>query len=191
LFSLFAVALGIAWPVEAQTAFSGETYKIARAPGPIVIDGDLSDAGWRDATRAGFELSEPTDGRSRSVRRSSREAVRADLVHFAQGPLDRDALPKPVQHGELPSAAPGERSRRQDHERDPQVVVVRELHPLRHDADDDDGAAVDADGASQNVPVAVVAPLPDAVPEDRDRLRSIHVVGLLEITPEDGVLVDG
>jgi uncharacterized protein DUF5916 len=42
------------WPaplVTAQTALSGETIHISRASGPIVIDGDLSDEGWRNATR--------------------------------------------------------------------------------------------------------------------------------------------
>jgi len=36
---------------SAQTSLRGETYTITRAKGPIVIDGDLSDEGWRDAVR--------------------------------------------------------------------------------------------------------------------------------------------
>jgi hypothetical protein len=43
--------LGVATPALAQTAFSGDAFKISRAAGPIVIDGDLSDVGWRGATR--------------------------------------------------------------------------------------------------------------------------------------------
>jgi Domain of unknown function (DUF5916) len=35
----------------AQSALSGETIHIARATGPIVVDGDLSDEAWRHATR--------------------------------------------------------------------------------------------------------------------------------------------
>ena len=36
---------------RAQTSTRGETYSITRAKGPIVIDGNLSDEGWRDAVR--------------------------------------------------------------------------------------------------------------------------------------------
>jgi len=36
---------------RAQTTTRGETYAITRAKGPIVIDGNLSDEGWRDALR--------------------------------------------------------------------------------------------------------------------------------------------
>jgi hypothetical protein len=35
----------------AQTPLSGETIRMTRAAGPIVVDGDLSDEGWRGATR--------------------------------------------------------------------------------------------------------------------------------------------
>ena len=35
----------------AQQALSGDTIHITRASGPITIDGDLSDAAWRTATR--------------------------------------------------------------------------------------------------------------------------------------------
>jgi hypothetical protein len=57
--AVVAAMLSVAATAAAQTAFSGETYRIARAPGPIVIDGDLSDPGWRDATRLDhwFEIS--------------------------------------------------------------------------------------------------------------------------------------
>ena len=37
--------------VEAQAALAGDPITIRRAPGPIVVDGDLSDEGWRGATR--------------------------------------------------------------------------------------------------------------------------------------------
>jgi hypothetical protein len=37
--------------VAGQSTVSGEPITITRAAGSIVIDGDLSDAGWRDATR--------------------------------------------------------------------------------------------------------------------------------------------
>jgi Domain of unknown function (DUF5916) len=40
-----------ALPAAAQTSTRGETYSITRAKGPIVIDGNLSDEGWRDAVR--------------------------------------------------------------------------------------------------------------------------------------------
>ena len=36
---------------HAQTTTRGETYAIARAAGPIVIDGKIDDEGWRDAVR--------------------------------------------------------------------------------------------------------------------------------------------
>ena len=36
---------------RAQSSFAGETIHISRAHGPIVVDGDLSDEGWKDATR--------------------------------------------------------------------------------------------------------------------------------------------
>jgi len=45
-----AAILSVASPVLAQTT-RGETYSITRAQGPIVIDGDLSDEGWRGAIR--------------------------------------------------------------------------------------------------------------------------------------------
>jgi hypothetical protein len=41
----------LAPPAEAQSVLSGEPIRIARAKGTIVVDGDLSDEGWRDATR--------------------------------------------------------------------------------------------------------------------------------------------
>jgi Domain of unknown function (DUF5916) len=37
--------------VDAQAALAGDPITIRRAPGPIVVDGDLSDEGWRGATR--------------------------------------------------------------------------------------------------------------------------------------------
>src|SRR5471030_1941737 len=36
---------------DAQSSLSGDTIHISRAAGPINIDGDLSDEGWRGATR--------------------------------------------------------------------------------------------------------------------------------------------
>ncbi len=36
---------------RAQSALSGDTIHISRATGSIVVDGDLSDEGWRNATR--------------------------------------------------------------------------------------------------------------------------------------------
>ena len=38
-------------PAAAQTSTRGETYAIRRAAGPIVIDGNLNDEGWRGALR--------------------------------------------------------------------------------------------------------------------------------------------
>jgi hypothetical protein len=48
-----ALAAVIVWaaPAFAQTSTRGETYAITRAKGPIVIDGNLSDEGWRGAVR--------------------------------------------------------------------------------------------------------------------------------------------
>src|SRR5207249_3110665 len=46
------LALGVLAPAaRAQSSLAGETIHISRADGPIAIDGDLSDAGWRTATR--------------------------------------------------------------------------------------------------------------------------------------------
>jgi Domain of unknown function (DUF5916) len=48
------VTVCLAWgaaPAAAQSALSGETIHISRATGPITVDGDLSDEGWRNATR--------------------------------------------------------------------------------------------------------------------------------------------
>ena len=39
------------WPAAAQSALSGESIRITRATGPITVDGDLSDEGWKGATR--------------------------------------------------------------------------------------------------------------------------------------------
>jgi hypothetical protein len=43
----------LCWPIaaEAQSALSGEPIHISRAPASIVVDGDLSDEGWRGASR--------------------------------------------------------------------------------------------------------------------------------------------
>jgi hypothetical protein len=38
-------------PAAAQVVTRGETYAITRAKGPIVVDGNLLDEGWRDAVR--------------------------------------------------------------------------------------------------------------------------------------------
>jgi hypothetical protein len=38
-------------PATAQAAMSGDSIRIARATGPITVDGDLSEDAWRDATR--------------------------------------------------------------------------------------------------------------------------------------------
>jgi hypothetical protein len=53
---VLAAAIGIAAvlacpPADAQTSTRGETYAIRRAAGPIVIDGNLNDEGWRGALR--------------------------------------------------------------------------------------------------------------------------------------------
>ena len=50
--SVFAAwFLYAAVPTHAQSALSGEPIHIVRASGPIAVDGDLSDEGWRNATR--------------------------------------------------------------------------------------------------------------------------------------------
>jgi hypothetical protein len=49
---MFVAALvGTARLATAQSALSGDPIHIARAAGPITVDGDLSDEGWRNATR--------------------------------------------------------------------------------------------------------------------------------------------
>ncbi|PYQ69993.1 MAG: hypothetical protein DMG01_28250 [Acidobacteria bacterium] len=45
-----AALLGAA-PADAQSSLAGDTIRISRAPGSILVDGDLSDEGWRNATR--------------------------------------------------------------------------------------------------------------------------------------------
>src|SRR5260221_5001079 len=45
------LASSMAAPLGAQTALSGEPLHISRAAGKITIDGDLSDEGWKGATR--------------------------------------------------------------------------------------------------------------------------------------------
>jgi hypothetical protein len=46
-----AAILTMPFVAHAQTSTRGETYTITRAKGPIVIDGNLNDEGWRDALR--------------------------------------------------------------------------------------------------------------------------------------------
>src|SRR5438552_11323473 len=46
-----AVVFVSAAPVVAQTTTRGATYAVTRAKGPITIDGNLNDEGWRDAVR--------------------------------------------------------------------------------------------------------------------------------------------
>ena len=38
-------------PAAAQSALSGDTIRMSAAVAPITVDGDLSDEGWRGATR--------------------------------------------------------------------------------------------------------------------------------------------
>ncbi len=45
------VCLASAAPAAGQSALSGESIHITRASGPIAVDGDLSDQGWRNAAR--------------------------------------------------------------------------------------------------------------------------------------------
>ena len=46
-----AAIAGMPPTASAQTTTRGETYAITRAQGPIVIDGNLNDEGWRGAVR--------------------------------------------------------------------------------------------------------------------------------------------
>ena len=50
---LLGIGLGLAASsaASAQSALSGDAIRISRAAGAIIIDGDLSDEGWRGATR--------------------------------------------------------------------------------------------------------------------------------------------
>src|SRR5262245_9462862 len=47
----FVTAVLAARPAAAQSVARGQSYPITRAKGPIAIDGDLGDEGWRDAVR--------------------------------------------------------------------------------------------------------------------------------------------
>src|SRR5919198_1807297 len=38
-------------PATAQSSLAGDTFRIARAPGSIAVDGDLRDEGWRNVAR--------------------------------------------------------------------------------------------------------------------------------------------
>jgi Domain of unknown function (DUF5916) len=49
--ALTTFVMGIAPAARAQSALSGEPIHISRAHGSITVDGDLSDEGWRNATR--------------------------------------------------------------------------------------------------------------------------------------------
>jgi len=61
---LWAIAalgtLTTAVQVGAQSALAGDPITIQRARGPIVVDGDLSDEGWRGATRIDRWYEAPT-----------------------------------------------------------------------------------------------------------------------------------
>ncbi|MEA2414339.1 MAG: hypothetical protein QOI58_996, partial [Thermoanaerobaculia bacterium] len=48
---LFIAVLCLPIATHAQTREPAITFDIKRATGPITIDGDLSDAGWKDALR--------------------------------------------------------------------------------------------------------------------------------------------
>jgi len=53
LMSLLAALQLVVLPRRAagQSALSGDTIHISKAAGPITVDGDLSDEGWKGATR--------------------------------------------------------------------------------------------------------------------------------------------
>jgi hypothetical protein len=61
--AIVALALAFAPSARAQSIVAGETIQIARATGPIKIDGDLSDEAWQTATRVEkwYEV-QPGDG---------------------------------------------------------------------------------------------------------------------------------
>lgn len=63
------LSLMVAVNTAAQSALAGETIRISRAAGAITVDGDLSDEGWRDATRVvtWFEVS-PGDNTEPAVK---------------------------------------------------------------------------------------------------------------------------
>ena len=46
-----ALVLAAATRIAAQSTLAGDTIRITRAAGTISIDGDLTDEGWRGATR--------------------------------------------------------------------------------------------------------------------------------------------
>ena len=50
-FGPVCVTVALMVPAAAQSPLSGDTIRISRAAGPITIDGDLPDEGWRAATR--------------------------------------------------------------------------------------------------------------------------------------------
>ena len=72
-----AIVVGVLWLVlapgtaAAQSALAGDTIRIAKAAGPIAIDGTLDDEGWRTATRVEkwYEVN-PGDNRSPASRAS-------------------------------------------------------------------------------------------------------------------------
>jgi hypothetical protein len=49
--ALVMLLTGLTPTARAQSALSGDTIHISRTTGSIVVDGDLSDEGWRNATR--------------------------------------------------------------------------------------------------------------------------------------------
>src|ERR1700741_3664054 len=48
---VLGVAIGVPLNAAAQSSLAGEPIRITRAAGSFTIDGDLSDEGWRGATR--------------------------------------------------------------------------------------------------------------------------------------------
>ena len=60
-------------------------------------------------------------------------------------------------------------------ERDPQPLVLRELEPLRHHADDGMGLAVDQYAAAENIAIRLIARVPQLVAEEYDT-RGIRLI---------------
>jgi hypothetical protein len=81
---LTALVVALAAPAAAQSSLAGETLHIARAGGPIKIDGDLSDEAWRSATRVEkwYEV-QPGDNNEPPVRTVGFMAFDDRFLYFA------------------------------------------------------------------------------------------------------------
>ena len=98
---------------------------------------------------------------------------RDDCFDLCAGPGERGAGRQPSDRLQVAHAALRLLDdRRQLHEWNPEVVVERELHLRRHDADDGVDAIVDLERSSKHRAIGGVAAFPHAIAEDYDRFRA-------------------